>query len=83
MNRPVWILLELFQLLVFLEFLVLLVFLELFQLLLLEFLQLLHVLPAFLFLLQSMGFFLTRAPSAFDPEVAACYELALVLRGFH
>ena len=35
------------------------------------------------FVLQSLGFFLTRAPSAFDPEVAACYELALVLRDFH
>ena len=42
LNRPVWVLLELIQLLVFLELLALL---ELFQLL--ERLQLLHVLPAF------------------------------------
>ena len=56
MNRPVWVLLELFQLqlLVLLEFLVLLERLQL--LVLLERLQLLHVVPAFLFLLQSMGF---------------------------
>ena len=47
LNRPVWVLLELIQLLVFLEFLLLLV--------LLERLQLLHVVPAF-FVLQSLGF---------------------------
>ena len=62
------LLLVLLQLLVFLE---LLRFLHL--LVILEFLELLRLLvvPAFLFLLQSMGFYLTRAPSAY-PEVAAC-----------
>ena len=76
MNRPVWVLLELFQLqlLVLLELFVLLERLQL--LVLLERLQLLHVVPAFLFLLQSMGF-LTRAPSAFvsDSYPAGCAML--------
>ena len=63
MNRPVWVLLELFQLqlLVLLEFLVLLEQLQL--LVLLERLQLLHVVPASLLqsVASSLGIVVPRA----------------------
>ena len=81
LNRPVWLLLELIQLLVFLEFLLLLVLPE--RLLLLVLLERLQLLQHRRFCFAVVGFFLTPAPSAFDPVVAACYELALVLRCFH
>ena len=51
LNRPVWVLLELIQLLVFLELFVLL-----------ERLQLLHVLPAFLFCSRWVFFLPARHP---------------------